>query len=75
VEWAVFKDLKLDLPVSATYSGSNATLTASGYYPDYNRTEIWQNDLGYGIFNLDGKKNKLDLGVALMGTPDTGSIG
>jgi hypothetical protein len=50
VEWAVFKGLKLDLPVSATYSGNNATLTASGYYPDYNRTEIWQNDLGYTAF-------------------------
>jgi outer membrane protein OmpA-like peptidoglycan-associated protein len=64
--------LKFGLPVSAKYSGGNAVLTASGYYPDYNQTEIWQNDLGYGVFNLNEKKYRLDLGVSVMGTLETG---
>lgn len=64
--------LKLGLPVYAKYSGSDAVLTASGYYPDYDQTEIWQNDLGYGIFNLDENNSKLDLGVSLSGTLETG---
>ncbi|MDR1583079.1 MAG: OmpA family protein [Prevotellaceae bacterium] len=64
--------LKLGLPVSARYSGSNAVLTASGYYPSYDQTEIWQNDLGYGVFNPDGRKGKLDLGVSVMGTLESG---
>jgi outer membrane protein OmpA-like peptidoglycan-associated protein len=64
--------LKLGLPISASYSGSNAVLTASGYYPDYDQTEIWQHDLGYGVFNLDGKKDRLDLGVSVMGTLESG---
>jgi hypothetical protein len=65
--------VKLGLPVYGKYSGSNAVLTASGYYPEYDQTEIWQNDLGYGIFNLNGKKEKLDLGVSAMGTLETGA--
>jgi hypothetical protein len=64
--------LKLGLPVSTRYSGSNAVLTASGYYPAYDQTEIWQSDLGYGVFNLSGNSGKLDLGVALSGTLETG---
>jgi outer membrane protein OmpA-like peptidoglycan-associated protein len=64
--------MKLALPVSAKYNGSNAILTASGYYPDYDQTEIWQNDLGYGIFNMSERNGKLDLGVSLLGTMETG---
>jgi outer membrane protein OmpA-like peptidoglycan-associated protein len=64
--------IKWGLPVSAKYSGSNAVLTASGYYPEYNQTEIWQNDLGYGVFNLNKSNGKLDLGVSLSGTVETG---
>ncbi|MDR0412474.1 MAG: OmpA family protein [Dysgonamonadaceae bacterium] len=64
--------LKIGLPISTKYSGSNAVLTASGYYPDYNQTEIWQNDLGYGIFNLPENSGKLDLSVSLSGTFETG---
>ncbi|MDR1348306.1 MAG: PorT family protein [Prevotellaceae bacterium] len=64
--------LKLGLPVYAKYSGSDAVLTASGYYPDYDQTEIWQNDLGYGVFNLNENSGKPDLGVSLSGTLETG---
>jgi hypothetical protein len=35
--------VKPGFPVSAKYSGSDVVLTASGYYPDYDQTEIWQN--------------------------------
>lgn len=68
----VLGGFKLGLPVSSRYIGSNSVLTASGYYPDYNQTEVWQNDLGYGVFNLNGKKGKLDLNVSVMGTLETG---
>jgi outer membrane protein OmpA-like peptidoglycan-associated protein len=64
--------VKLGLPVSAKYNGSNAVLTVSGYYPEYNQTEIWQNDLGYGVFNINERNGKLDLGVSLSGTVETG---
>jgi hypothetical protein len=64
--------VKPGLPVSGRYNGSNTTLTASGYYPEYNQTEIWQNDLGYGVFNRNGRNGKLDLGVSLSGTLETG---
>jgi outer membrane protein OmpA-like peptidoglycan-associated protein len=64
--------VKLALPVSAKYNGSNAVLTASGYYPDYDQTEIWQSDLGYGVFNVKESNGKLDLGVSLLGTMETG---
>jgi len=64
--------VKLGLPLISRYMGSNSVLTASGYYPDYDQTEVWQNDLGYGIFNLNGKKGKLDLDVSVMGTFETG---
>jgi outer membrane protein OmpA-like peptidoglycan-associated protein len=64
--------VKLGLPVSAKYNGSNAVLTASGYYPDYDQTEIWQNDLGYGIFNVKESSGKLDLGVSFLGTMEIG---
>ncbi|GHT35288.1 hypothetical protein FACS189434_12880 [Bacteroidia bacterium] len=64
--------LKFGLPVYGKHSGSNAILTASGYYPDYDQTEIWQNDLGYGVFNINENKAKLNLGVSLMGTLETG---
>jgi len=64
--------LKFGFPVSLRYGGSNSVLTASGYYPDYDQTEIWQNDLGYGIFNLNGQKGKQDFGVSLAGTLETG---
>jgi hypothetical protein len=64
--------VKLGLPVSAKYNGSNAVLTASGYYPDYDQTEIWQNHLGYGVFNVKESSGKLDLGVSLLGTMETG---
>lgn len=64
--------LKFGLPVSGKYSGSDAVLTASGYYPDYDQREIWQNNLGYGRFYLSENKGKLDLGVSVMGTLETG---
>jgi outer membrane protein OmpA-like peptidoglycan-associated protein len=64
--------LKLGLPVYGKYRSSNSLLTASGYYPDYDQTEIWQNDLGYGVFNMEGNTKKLDLGVSLTGTLETG---
>jgi outer membrane protein OmpA-like peptidoglycan-associated protein len=64
--------VKAGLPVSAKYKGSNTVLTASGYYPEYNQTEIWQNDLGYGVFNPSKRNGKLDLGVSLSGTVETG---
>jgi outer membrane protein OmpA-like peptidoglycan-associated protein len=64
--------VKLGLPVSVKYSGSSAVLTASGYYPEYNQTEIWQNDLGYGVFNINKREGKPDLGVSLSGTVETG---
>jgi hypothetical protein len=64
--------VKPGLPVSGRYNGSNTTLTASGYYSEYNQTEIWQNDLGYGVFNRNGRNGKLDLGVSLLGTMETG---
>jgi outer membrane protein OmpA-like peptidoglycan-associated protein len=63
---------KLGLPVSAKYSGSNTVLNAEGYYPDYDQTEIWQNDLGYGKFQMTGNNGKLDLGVSFSGTMETG---
>jgi outer membrane protein OmpA-like peptidoglycan-associated protein len=65
--------LKLGLPLSAKYRGSNAVLTASGYYPDYNQTEIWQNDLGYGVFNLKENNGNLNLGISLSGTLESGA--
>jgi len=64
--------LKLGLPVFAKYCGGSSVLTASGYYPAYDQTEIWQNDLGYGVFNINEKNGKLDLGVSVMGTFETG---
>jgi hypothetical protein len=64
--------LKFGLPVYAKYSGSHSTLTASGYYPDYNQTEVWQNDLGYGVFNLNENSGKPDLGISIMGALETG---
>ncbi|MDR2843036.1 MAG: outer membrane beta-barrel protein, partial [Candidatus Symbiothrix sp.] len=64
--------LKLGLPVVGKYSGSNAILTASGYYPDYDQTEMWQNDLDSGVFNRNENKVKLNLGVSVMGTLETG---
>ncbi|MDR1983588.1 MAG: hypothetical protein LBQ28_02020 [Prevotellaceae bacterium] len=62
---------KLGLPVYGKYS-SNAVLTASGYYPDYDQTEIWQKDLGYGIFKINENRKKLNLGVSIIGTLETG---
>jgi hypothetical protein len=64
--------IKIGFPVFGKYNGSSAVLTAWGYYPDYNQTEIWQNDLGYGIFNLNESKKKLTFGVSLMGAFETG---
>jgi hypothetical protein len=64
--------LKLGLPVSAKYSGSDARLTASGYYPEYNQTEVWQNDLGYGVLPVKNHRGNLDLNVSITGTLETG---
>ncbi|GHT40839.1 hypothetical protein FACS189437_07000 [Bacteroidia bacterium] len=64
--------VKLALPVSTKYEGGNTVLMASGYYPEYNQTEVWQNDLGYGTFNVSEHNGKLDLGVSLLGTMETG---
>lgn len=64
--------LKFGLPVCGKYKGNNTTLTTSGYYPDYDQTEIWQNDFGYGIFPVENKKT-LDFGISLMGTLETGA--
>jgi outer membrane protein OmpA-like peptidoglycan-associated protein len=63
---------KVGLPVSAKYNGSNAILNIAGYYPDYDQTEIWQNGLGYGVFNTTENSGKLDLDVSLLGTIETG---
>ena len=64
--------LKLGLPVYGQYRGSDATLTTSGYYPDYDQTEIWQNDFGYGVFSVENKR-PLNFGVSLLGTFETGA--
>jgi hypothetical protein len=63
---------KLGFPVLAKYRGNNAVLNIAGYYPDYDQTEIWQNDLGYGIFPVSGNINKPDLGVSISGMAETG---
>jgi outer membrane protein OmpA-like peptidoglycan-associated protein len=64
--------MKLGLPLSGEYESGEAVITASGYYPDYNQTEIWQNDLGYGILPVKGSRGKLNSGLSLTGTLETG---
>ena len=64
--------LKLGFPVYGKYRNSNAVLTASGYYTDYDQTEIWQNDLGYGVFNVEENSTDLNLNISFMGTLETG---
>jgi len=63
---------KLGFPVYGKYRSNDAMLTTSGYYPDYDQTEIWQNDFGYGIFPVENKK-ELNFGLSLMGTFETGA--
>jgi len=72
IRFYVSAGLKPGLPVSAKYEGSNCMLETSGYYTEYDQTEIWQNDLGYGVFSRSGKKGKMDLKSAVMGTLETG---
>ena len=64
--------LKLGFPVYGKYKSSDAVLTALGYYTDYDQTEIWQNDLGYGVFNVEENSKDLNLNMSLMGTLETG---
>ncbi|GHT18409.1 hypothetical protein FACS189429_4910 [Bacteroidia bacterium] len=63
--------LKLTLPVYSKYIGSNASLMAWGYYPEYDQTEIWQNDFGYGNFSINRHSGKLNLSLSLTGTVET----
>ena len=65
--------LKLGFPVYGKYKSANTLLTASGYYTDCDQTEIWQNDLGYGTFNMEENTKGLNFNVLLMGTLETGA--
>ena len=63
---------KIGLPVYGKFRSSDAILTTSGYYPDYDQNEIWQNDFGYGVFPVENKK-ELNFGFSLLGTFETGA--
>ncbi|MDR0832606.1 MAG: OmpA family protein [Candidatus Symbiothrix sp.] len=64
--------MKLGLPIYGYYKSNPSVLTTAGYYPDYDQLEIWQNDLGYGGFSMQGSKTNLNFGVSFMGTMETG---
>lgn len=63
---------KFGLPVFGQTQTGDAILTAYGYYPAYDQTEIWQNDLGYGVFPVAKKTEPLDLHFNGRGTLETG---
>jgi outer membrane protein OmpA-like peptidoglycan-associated protein len=63
--------VKFGLPVYGKY-GNEATAVTSGYYLDYHQWEIWQNDLGYGVFPIKNSHRKLDLNRSFSGTWETG---
>jgi hypothetical protein len=64
--------VKLGVPVYGKYTGSGGTVTTSGYYTDYRQEEIWQNDLGYGLFSIQTVEKPLKMKLSYTGTLETG---
>ncbi|MDR0873102.1 MAG: PorT family protein, partial [Prevotellaceae bacterium] len=64
---------KLGIPISSRYESENATITGTGYVY---HLEQWLNNetstLGYGKFENQGDKGKLNLGLSYIGTLEGG---
>lgn len=63
---------KLGIPMKGEYKGKNGTLTASGYYPEYDQELTTQTDMGYGTFPVKTKSRDLDFDLAYMATLEAG---